>query len=73
MKVALSGPKWCKVIPVSGPTGPNSHGTRRKRKKMCYGEFFDFLQKNVPRIKFQEIKIRPWKGFEKMRFYIIGV
>ena len=30
--------------------------------------FLIFVQKNVSRIRFQEIKIRPLKGFEKMRF-----
>ena len=47
-----------------------------REKKIAHGKFFDFLHKNVYRIRFQEIKIRPLKGFEKMRFlcfYIIGV
>ena len=48
-----------------------------QEKKIIHGNFFSFfVQKNVTRIRFQEIKIRPWKGFEKMRvlcFYIIEV
>ena len=55
-----------------------SHGTRTciKRKKLPMVNFSIFVQKNVSTIRFQEIKIRPLKGFEKMRFlcfYIIGV
>ena len=53
--------------------GPK-HALREKILSMVI--FFIFVQKNVSRIRFQEIKIRPWKGFEKMRFlcfYIIGV
>ena len=47
-----------------------------REKKLPMVNFFIFVQKNVSRIRFQEIKIRPLKGFEKMRFlcfYIIGV
>ena len=50
------------------------HASREKKLSMVI--FFIFVQKNVSRIRFQEIKIRPLKGFEKMRFlcfYIIGV
>ena len=50
------------------------HASREKKLSMVI--FLIFVQKNVSRIRFQEIKIRPWKGFEKMRFlcfYIIGV
>ena len=49
-----------------------SHGTRTciKRKKVIHGKFFDFCAENLSRIRFQEIKIRPWKGFEKMRFCV---
>ena len=53
--------------------GPE-HASREKKLSMV--NFLIFVQKNVSRIRFQEIKIRPWKGFEKMRFlcfYIIGV
>ena len=53
--------------------GPE-HASREKKLPMV--NFFIFVQKNVSRIRFQEIKIRPLKGFEKMRFlcfYIIGV
>ena len=32
--------------------------------------FLIFVQKNVSRIRFQEIKIRPLKGFVKMRFFV---
>ena len=47
-----------------------SHGTRTciKRKKLSMVNFLIFVQKNVSRIRFQEIKIRPLKGFEKMQF-----
>ena len=50
------------------------HASREKKLSMV--NFLIFVQKNVSRIRFQEIKIRPLKGFEKMRFlcfYIIGV
>ena len=50
------------------------HASREKKLPMV--NFLIFVQKNVSRIRFQEIKIRPLKGFEKMRFlcfYIIGV
>ena len=45
-----------------------------REKKLSVVNFLIFVQKNVSRIRFQEIKIRPLKGFEKMRFlcfYII--
>ena len=47
-----------------------------QEKKISMVNFLIFGQKNVSTIRFQEIKIRPLKGFEKMRFlcfYIIGV
>ena len=47
-----------------------------REKKLSMVIFFIFVQKNVSTIRFQEIKIRPFGGFEKMRFlcfYIIGV
>ena len=47
-----------------------------REKKFTMVNFLIFVQKNVSTIRFQEIKIRPLKGFEKMRFlcfYIIGV
>ena len=50
------------------------HASREKKLTMV--NFLIFVQKNVSTIRFQEIKIRPLKGFEKMRFlcfYIIGV
>ena len=50
------------------------HASREKKLPMVI--FLIFVQKNVSTIRFQEIKIRPLKGFEKMRFlcfYIIGV
>ena len=50
------------------------HASREKKLTMV--NFLIFVQKNVSTIRFQEIKIRPWKGFENMRFlcfYIIGV
>ena len=45
-----------------------------REKKFTMVNFFIFVQKNVSTIRFQEIKIRPFKDFEKMRFlcfYII--
>ena len=48
------------------------HASREKKLSMV--NFFIFVQKNVSTIRFQEIKIRPLGGFEKMRFlcfYII--
>ena len=47
-----------------------------REKKLTMVNFLIFVQKNVSTIRFQEIKIRPLKGFEKMRFlcfYIIWV
>ena len=57
----------------TGHMGPE-HASREKKLTMV--NFLIFVQKNVSTIRFQEIKIRPLKGFEKMRFlcfYIIGV
>ena len=53
--------------------GPE-HASREKKLTMV--NFLIFGQKNVSTIRFQEIKIRPFGDFEKMRFlcfYIIGV
>ena len=67
--------KYQPLTKVSG----NSHGTRTciKRKKIDYGKLFDFCADKYIYIKgFQKMKIRPLKGFEKMRFlcfYIIAV
>ena len=50
------------------------HASREKKLPMV--NFFIFGQKNVSTIRFQEIKIRPFGDFEKMRFlcfYIIRV
>ena len=47
-----------------------------REKKFTMVNFLIFVQKNVSTIRFQEIKIRPFGDFEKMRFlcfYIIGV
>ena len=47
-----------------------------REKKLSMVNFLIFVQKNMSTIRFQEIKIRPFGGFEKMRFlcfYIIGV
>ena len=47
-----------------------------REKKLTMVNFLIFVQKNVSTIRFQEIKICPLKGFEKMCFlcfYIIGV
>ena len=48
----------------------------QEKKKIVHGKFLIFVQENVSTIRFQEMKIRPLKGFEKMRFlcfYIIAV
>ena len=48
------------------------HASREKKLPMV--NFLIFVQTNVCTIRFQEIKIRPLKDFEKMRFlrfYII--
>ena len=45
-----------------------------REKKLSMVNFLIFGQKNVSTIRFQEIKIRPFGDFEKMRFlcfYII--
>ena len=42
------------------------HASREKKCTMV--KKFIFMQKNVSRITFQEIKIRPLKAFEKMHF-----
>merc|ERR1719462_942228 len=45
-----------------------------REKKLPMVNFLIFVQKNVSTIRFQEIKIRPFGDFEKMRFlcfYII--
>ena len=45
-----------------------------REKKLTMVNFLIFVQKNVSTIRFQEIKIRPFQDFEKMRFlcfYII--
>ena len=50
------------------------HASREKKLSMV--NYLIFGQKNVSTIRFQKIKIRPLKGFKKMRFlcfYIIGV
>ena len=50
------------------------HASREKKLPMV--NFLIFGQKNVSTIRFQEIKIGPLKGIEKMRFlcfYIIAV
>ena len=47
-----------------------------REKKFTMVNFLIFVQKNVSTIRFQEIKIRPFGDFEKMRFlcfYIIRV
>ena len=52
--------RGAKAQKLSGP----SHGTRTciKRKKITMVIFFIFVQKNVSRIRFQEIKIKPFHG-----------
>ena len=39
-----------------------------REKKLTMVNFLIFVQKNVSTIRFQEIKIRPFGDFEKMRF-----
>ena len=41
-----------------------------REKKLTMVNFLIFVQKNVSTIRFQEIKIRPLGGFEKMRFCV---
>ena len=43
------------------------HASREKKCSMVI--FFIFVHKNVYRIRFQKIKIGPWKGFEKKAFF----
>ena len=43
------------------------HSSREKKLPMV--NFLIFVQKNIYRIRFQEIKIRPLKGFEKKAFF----
>ena len=40
-----------------------------REKKLTTVNFLIFVHKNVYRIRFQEIKIRPLKGFEKKAFF----
>ena len=40
-----------------------------REKKLPMVIFLIFVQKNVYRIRFQKIKIRPLKGFEKKAFF----
>ena len=47
-----------------------------REKKLTMVNFLIFVQINIYITGFQKMKIRPLKGFEKMRFlcfYIIGV
>ena len=43
------------------------HASREKKLSMV--NFLIFVHKNVYRIRFQKIKIRPLKGFEKKAFF----
>ena len=43
------------------------HASREKKLPMVI--FSIFVHKNVYRIRFQEIKIGPWEGFEKKAFF----
>ena len=43
------------------------HASREKKISMV--NFLLFVQKNVSRIRFQEIKIRPFQDFEKKAFF----
>ena len=61
------------VFVVTVHMGPENAS---REKKLTMVNFLIFVQKNVSTIRFQEMKIRPLKGFEKMRFlcfYIIAV
>ena len=40
-----------------------------REKNIIYDIFFIFMQKNVYRIRFQEIKIGSLEGFEKIEFF----
>ena len=46
------------------------HASREKKFPMV--NFLIFVHKNVHRIRFQEIKIRPLKGFEKFAFWFFA-
>ena len=46
------------------------HASREKKLPMV--NFLIFVHKNVYRIRFQEIKIRPLKGFEKFAFWFFA-
>ena len=46
------------------------HASREKKLPMV--NFLIFVHKNVYRIRFQEIKIRPLKGFEKFAFRLFA-
>ena len=62
---------WQALILFAEHMGPE-HASREK--KMTMVNFLILVQKNVSTIRFQEIKIRPFQDFEKMRFlcfYII--
>ena len=48
--------------------GPE-HASREKNPMVT---FLIFVHKNVYRIRFQEIKIRPLKGFEKFAFWFFA-
>ena len=65
----------CKIMPHMEMTHMGrEHASREKKLPMV--NFLIFGQKNVSTIRFQEIKIRPFQDFEKMRFlcfYIIQV
>ena len=65
----------CQLDPVVERGHMGSEYVSRE-KKLTMVNFLIFGQKNVSTIRFQEIKIRPFQDFEKMRFlcfYIIRV
>ena len=57
----------CRIVVVLMNHMGREHASREKKLPMV--NFLIFVHKNVYRIIFQEIKIRPWKGFEKFAFF----
>ena len=66
---------WSKILVIvfvdaKAPHMGLEHASREKKLPMV--NFLIFVHKNVYRIRFQEIKIRPWKGFEKFAFWFFA-
>ena len=70
------GTKWNGLVNAQSFAGHMGSEYVSREKKLSMVNFLIFGQKNVSTIRFQEIKIRPFGDFEKMRFlcfYIIRV